>query len=175
MKAQIFAVATFLSGIVAAFPSATAEDALAARADNDVTDLEISAQSTIPLEVLFAEIDSIPDEILLAGDEATNDWLVEHGLREPDAVVEESKRDLVALEDRGVWGCVWAIGKTAFPAAKLLKIKKYIKALGGVKKSVQLILKAGKNYKKAIKIGGKTLWNLIKLISGFSDIEKECF
>lgn len=183
MKAQILAVASLLAGIAAAFPSATAEDALAARADNDLAELEINVQAAIPLEVLFAEIESIPDEILLAGDEVTNDWLIEHGLRQPDAVSEESKRDLVVredndvvqLEDRGLWGCVWAIGKAAFPAAKLLKIKKYVKALGGVKKAAQKILKAGKNYKKAIKIGGQTLWNLIKLISGFDEIERECF
>lgn len=179
MKAQFLAVATLFAGIAAAFPSATAEDAtaIAARNDNDLGDLEIDVQAAIPLEVLFAEIESIPDEILLAGDEVTNDWLIEHGLRQPDSVIEESKRDneLVQLETRGFWSCVWAIGKAAVPAAKLLKIKKYINALGGVKKTVELILKAGKNYNKAIKLGGQTLWNLIKLLTGIDEIDKECF
>jgi hypothetical protein len=183
MKAQFLAVATFLAGIAAALPSATAEDAIAARDSNDLVELEIDVQAAVPLEVLFAEIETIPDEILLAGDEVTNDWLIEHGLRQSDAVIEESKRDvvvreaydLVQLESRGFWGCVWAIGKAAIPAAKLLKIKKYIKALGGVKKAVKKVLKAGKNYKKAIKIGGPTLWNLIKLLTGIDEIDKECF
>jgi len=183
MKAQFLAVATFLAGIAASFPAATTGKAISAREDSDVPELEIDVQAAIPLEVLLSEIESIPDEVLLAGDEVTTDWLIEHGLRQSDAVIEGSKRgilvrednNLVQLESRGFWGCVKAIGSTAIPATKLLKIKKYVKALGGVKKAVQMVLKAGKNYKKAMKIGGKTLWNLIKLLSGIDKIDKECF
>ena len=97
--------------------------------------------------------------------------------------------------------CVGAIafevGTTLVPAgkiAKIAKIKKYIKALGGVKKSVTkmmkvikrlggfkkalISLKTKKGWKRALKIagryGGKPVLNLFLELVGFNNVKRNC-
>ncbi len=52
----------------------------------------------------------------------------------------------------------WAVGSTIFGAAKLLKVKKYIKALGGVKKAAGKYTSAIKLAKKQAKKAGSRNW-----------------
>jgi hypothetical protein len=95
---------------------------------------------------------------------------------------EEAESGLVArgqLEARrNKLKCALAVGKAivsnAIPAAKLLRIKKYIKALGGVTKTVKLIFK-GKNKAQWIKAGGQTLYKLVQEILNIKEIKKHCF
>ncbi|KAL2121683.1 hypothetical protein VTJ04DRAFT_2138 [Mycothermus thermophilus] len=74
--------------------------------------------------------------------------------------------------------CALAVAKmiatNVVPAAKLLRIKKYIKAIGGVTKAVKLIFK-GKNKAQWIKAGGQTLYKLVQEIIGITEIKKHCF
>ncbi|KAH6628908.1 hypothetical protein F5144DRAFT_550135 [Chaetomium tenue] len=149
------------------------------------------------LDRLLAEIDEIPDEILEKGDEALHQWLVEHGFRSDN---DKLKRDADAsafnaedaeslnLLERGelvTRASAWKIAKcvasivqllatTAVPAAKLLRIKKYIKALGGAKESVKLLLGATTRAEK-LKVGGEILVNLSAELLGISTVKKNCF
>ncbi|KAK0703000.1 hypothetical protein B0T26DRAFT_626149, partial [Lasiosphaeria miniovina] len=144
-----------------------------------------------PLDKLLDQIDAIPDAVLEAGDDALHKYLVDHGIRAPDAKLRRDVSDeadfsaVVArseLEARtSVWKiakCIAAIvkllGTTAIPAAKLLRIKKYIKLLGGVKKAVKLLLKA-KTRAQRLKLGGKALVNLAAELLGISSVKKNCF
>ncbi|KAK3952710.1 hypothetical protein QBC32DRAFT_313713 [Pseudoneurospora amorphoporcata] len=69
---------------------------------------------------------------------------------------------------------VQLIATTAVPAAKLLKIKKYIKALGGVQESVKLMLGATTKAEK-LKVGGTALVYLSAEILGISSVKAACF
>ncbi|GAB1312528.1 hypothetical protein MFIFM68171_02738 [Madurella fahalii] len=248
---------------------------------------------TFSLDHLFAEIESIPDEILEEGDEALHKWLVEHGNRAGDtklkrdvdgedvveddnddieeifedadesddasvverrddvgedvdedveevyedatesdgaAIVERGEEDFEDVDDveevyedadetdgasiverseevvedvsegdesefeglsileRGeiaarasIWKitkCVAAIvqllATTAVPAAKLLRIKKYIKALGGTKEAVKLLLGATTRAEK-LRVGGEILVNLSAELLGISTVKTHCF
>lgn len=124
------------------------------------------------LERVFGAIEEIPDEVLEKGDDETDKWLVEHGYR-----AHHDKRD---LEDRGFFDvarCVAAIaafiGSNAIAAAKILRIKKYIEALGGIRKSAELLLKAS-NAEERLKYGGEALALLAGEILGTGIIAKNC-
>lgn len=52
----------------------------------------------------------------------------------------------------------WAVGSTIFSVAKLAKVKKYIKAIGGVKKSAKKYMAAIKAAKKQAKKEGSRNW-----------------
>lgn len=129
------------------------------------------------LEKAFSAIEAIPDAVLEAGDEATNNWMVENGYR-----FQNKKRDMVDrdLEDRDVFGVVKCAGaiaafiaSNAIGAAKLLRIKKYIEALGGIRKSAELLLKASNNAER-LREGGEILALLAGEILGFSLIANNC-
>ncbi|KAK4184772.1 hypothetical protein QBC35DRAFT_39458 [Podospora australis] len=144
-----------------------------------------------PLDHLFAEIERIPDSVLEQGDEALHKWLVDHGDR---AAGENLKRDIdneeaaLSILERGeviARASIWKIAKcvaaivqllatTAVPAAKLLRIKKYIKALGGTKQAVKLLLGATTKAEK-LKAGGEILVNLAAELLGISTVKNNCF
>lgn len=155
-------------------------------------DFNFTTDFSFALDRLFAEIEKIPDEVLEKGDEALHEWLVAHGWRAGDA--ELPKRDTAgsgnaaSILERGkivarasawkVSTCVAAIvqllATTAVPAAKLLRIKKYIEALGGVKQAVQLLLGATTRAEK-LKAGGEALVYLSAELLGISTVQKHCF
>ncbi len=140
------------------------------------------------LEYTFNAIYSIPDEVLAEGGEAANKWFVDNDYRAADASLASdnddatlTERDLEALDARGFWDvtkCVgsvlWAIGSTAIPIAKITRIKKYIEALGGVKKAVELMLGATSKAEK-LKAGGQALVSLSAELLGISAVKANCF
>lgn len=77
-----------------------------------------------------------------------------------------------------VGGCVAAIAaviaSTAFPAAKILKIKKLIKSLGGVVEAVKIIAGASFSYEKLHALGGAASALAAELL-GIDGIKKQCF
>ncbi|KAK5658669.1 hypothetical protein OQA88_2065 [Cercophora sp. LCS_1] len=141
------------------------------------------------LELLLEAIDSIPDDVLLAGDETTNGWLVSHGYRNPGAssVSVSSRSNDVALSERAtaiapagiidVLNCAAKIAQfileNAIPAAKILKIKKAIKAIGNVKKVAELLRKV-RSLADARRIGGQALFEIADAIIGFSSVWGAC-
>ncbi|KAI9697656.1 MAG: hypothetical protein M1836_004606 [Candelina mexicana] len=134
------------------------------------------------LEKTFGVIADIPDDVLAKGDDATDKWLVAHGHRPTP----KSKRDVLIptrdleIEDRNFWDvakCVGAISafiaSNAIGAAKLLRIKKYIEALGGIKASAELLLKASTTAER-LKEGGEALALLAGEILGTSMVANNC-
>jgi hypothetical protein len=129
------------------------------------------------IEKVFGAIAEVPYEVLEKGDEETDKWMKEHGYRPTKDKREILDRD---LEDRGFWDvakCVGAISafiaSNAIGAAKLLRIKKYIEALGGIKKSAELLLKASTTAER-LKEGGEALALLAGEILGTSLIANNC-
>jgi hypothetical protein len=116
-------------------------------------------------------IQSVPDEVLAQGDAATAAWFREHGRGAGD------DRGLVTTQ-ASVLGCTAAIAtviaSTAFPAAKILKVKKLIGELGGVAKAVEIFWGASFSYEKLQVVGGAALALAGELI-GITSIKEECF
>lgn len=148
-----------------------------------------------PLDHLFAEIERIPDSVLQQGDDALHKWLVDNGDRAADENLKrdvdgpfESEDEVLSILERGelvARASLWKIAKcvaaivqllatTAVPAAKLLRIKKYIKALGGTKQAVKLLLGATTKAEK-LKAGGEILVNLAAELLGISTVKNNCF
>jgi hypothetical protein len=171
---------------------------LASRASSAVDNFNFTTDFDGALSSLFDVLDTIPDSVLESGDAALDAWLVANGLREPGAVkrsedvvldtrgvdgeMETSLFERAALQARVSWWkvakCVAAIvqmlATTAVPAAKILRIKKYIKALGGAKQAVKLLLGATSKAEK-LKAGGEVLVNLSAELLGISSVKKNCF
>lgn len=140
------------------------------------------------LELVLEAIDSIPEDVLLAGDETTNDWLVAHGYRKPHVVSVETRSpstDIVLSERANatpagiidVLNCAARIAQflleNAIPAAKLLKIKKAIGIIGGVKKVAEKLKKV-RSLADAKRIGGDALFQIADAIIGFSSVWSAC-
>ncbi len=98
------------------------------------------------LTLFLERVSSVPDSVLLQGDSATQDWLRAHY---PD-VGNQSRASVI--------GCVGAIGVAVggvpVPAAKILKIKKLVAQLGGIKEAVQIFWGASFAWEKIQAIGG---------------------
>ncbi len=67
----------------------------------------------------------------------------------------------------------WAVGSTVFAGTKLLKVKKYIKALGGIRTTAKLLIGATTTAEK-FKAGGSALVNLASIIFGIDSIKNNC-
>jgi hypothetical protein len=126
------------------------------------------------LEMVFNAIEQIPDEVLEKGDDETDKWMVEHGYR-----AQADKREVldIDLESRDALSCACAITKfvatNIFAAAKILRVKKYIDALGGVRRAAELLLRASTRAEK-LRIGGEALVQLAKEIFGTQDVADKC-
>lgn len=72
---------------------------------------------------------------------------------------------------------LWVVGSTCFAAAKIVKIKRYVKSIGGVKRAATLLMRAGRNASKAklLEIGGSSLMNLASEILGITTVKDNCF
>ncbi|KAI9778106.1 MAG: hypothetical protein M1816_004270 [Peltula sp. TS41687] len=116
------------------------------------------------LEDAFAVLQVIPDEVLEAGDEAKTKWVQEHYPGKGETGLEK-RADIVEIGQ-----CAREIA-TNVPAAKLLKLKKILKKLGGIKKAIKKLFNARKNPKAA----RGAVKELIDFILGISDIKKECW
>ncbi|KAG7291364.1 hypothetical protein NEMBOFW57_001380 [Staphylotrichum longicolle] len=166
-------------------------EARATVANDAVDNFNFTADFDFALDRILAEIDEIPDEVLEKGDEALHQWLVAHGNRAGNEKLKRddaSEAENLSILERGelaarasIWKiakCVAAIvqllGTTAVPAAKLLRIKKYIKALGGAKKAVKLLLGATTKAER-LKAGGQALVSLASELLGISTVKKNCF
>lgn len=166
-------------------------EARATAANDAVDNFNFTADFDFALDRILAEIDEIPDEVLEKGDEALHQWLVAHGNRAGNEKLKRddgSEAENLSIFERGelaarasIWKiakCVAAIvqllGTTAVPAAKLLRIKKYIKALGGAKKAVKLLLGATTKAER-LKAGGQALVSLASELLGISTVKKNCF
>lgn len=114
---------------------------------------------------------SIPDEILLQGDEATQKWVEEH----PATPATQEGQFVTYANKLACTGAILTmIAGNTIAAAKLLRIKRYIKALGGVKDAVQLMWGASFSEEKLLAAGG-ALGALAAELTGVAAIQSQCF
>ena len=155
------AAAADKTATTAAPASASAEQKAAA--ENLAPKLKGKAEE---MEKTLNVINSIPDDVLAKGDKATQEWL------EKDPKAQE------LTEEASVWGCTLALTgllvSTVVPAGKLLKLKRYIKELGGVKEAVKAMWGASFSYEKMIH-SGHALGMLAAELLGISQVRDHCF
>jgi hypothetical protein len=84
---------------------------------------------------LLRIIDEIPESVLLQGDEATRQWISVHLIQ--GTGIEGVASAAGFLECSGA--TLLAIGTTAIPVAKVLKIKKLMNSLGGVNEAIKIM------------------------------------
>uniref|UniRef100_UPI00402AA794 hypothetical protein n=1 Tax=Bacillus sp. DX2.2 TaxID=3073452 RepID=UPI00402AA794 len=65
------------------------------------------------------------------------------------------------------------VGSNLVAVSKILKAKKYIKALGGFKKSAELLLKAS-TWEERLNVGGTALANLGAIVFGTDQVNRHC-
>ncbi|RPA71458.1 hypothetical protein BJ508DRAFT_419912 [Ascobolus immersus RN42] len=139
---------------------------------NDIVSADVlSARSvaTSSVEDAFAFVESIPDSVLENGDFALNFYLIGTGVKSPSGAVEGLQGD--------AGSCALEIAKfialNVVQVAKILRIKKYIAALGGAKQAAQLLLRAT-TASERLRIGGQALKDLFAEISGVNSLVKAC-
>ncbi|MCP3028713.1 hypothetical protein [Halobacillus sp. A5] len=113
----------------------------------------------------------IPDELLESGNsEAINQYFADRGIDSHIYNSEKGDEASVIMQTQGWWGCSLAISQilvmNAIPIAKLVKIKQYVKALGGVKETAKLLV-------GATTPGEKTA-ALVAELTGFTNVKKAC-
>lgn len=133
------------------------------------------AQSSQALTRFFTYILNIPDTVLQQGDAATDQWIRSHPRGGgANAVVFHSPTPSAANPYR----CTLAVGAllvtTALPALKILKLKRYIEAIGGVAQTVRLVIGATSAAEKSravlVALGG-----LIAELTGIATVNQYCF
>ncbi|KAK0616430.1 hypothetical protein B0T14DRAFT_497676 [Immersiella caudata] len=177
----------FLSVLALVAPFVFANN-ISPRTDLSLVGKPINAPEVLGSVALFLEaVDSVPYDVLNAGEEAADDWLVAHGLRQPGGVTARSTDVAISqVEERAVAAtaglldiiaCALAVGEliltTAIPVTKLLAVKKAIDALGGIRKAAELLLKS-KDAQDALKRGGEALKEIFEALLGFKDVKKAC-
>jgi hypothetical protein len=164
--AKTATVAMLTAGMYASLlvaPPAQAASLAPTVAGSVVADLGLRSAE---LESALGLLAEIPDEVLIAGDAALAAWM---NATHPE-LAKTARADVV--------GCVGAIAiliaSTAFPAAKILKIKSLIGALGGVTKAVQLFWGASFKWEKIRALGGAAAALGAELL-GISAVKQKCF
>lgn len=134
------------------------------------------------IEHAFQVITAIPDDVLESGDAATAAWLKTNG-----PTVQATTTDLAltgsdASTDglvvvQGAWEvlqCVAAVTEFIvsglLPAAKLLRLKKIISQLGGIRKAIEALIASKGNIAKAAAL----VKELFNIISGFGTVKSKC-
>ncbi|MCF4007736.1 hypothetical protein L1O03_11230 [Corynebacterium uropygiale] len=115
------------------------------------------------MTTLLEYYESIPDEVLQKGDAAYDQWKEQHPIMATRANTVDCTLAITAL-----------IATTAIPVAKIVKIKKLIKALGGVQEAVRIMWGASFSYEKLMAMGG-AVKDLVAEIVGYKDVKEKCF
>lgn len=117
------------------------------------------------LTQFFEQVNAVPDAVLQQGDAATHAWLKDRQNGGPQA-----RADVMGC----VGGITMAIGGALIPAAKILKLKKLVAELGGIKEAVQAFAGAGFSWEKIQALGGP-LAALDGELLGITAIRNNCF
>ena len=119
-------------------------------------------------------IEEIPDELLKSGDsEAINQYFGDRGITSHIYNPEAGEESPVIIQPYGWWDCSLALGElvvmNAIPIAKLTKIKKYIKELGGAIETAKLLVGATTATEKVAALSA-----LIAELTGFTNVKNAC-
>lgn len=124
------------------------------------------------MEELLGVIDQIPNSVLLQGEKETHQWIEKQ--LSPEII---SIGGQVVAQPASFLSCssfiIGLIAGHALPIAKIMKIKKYMNALGGVKEAIQLMWGASFNYEKMQALGG-ALGLLAAELAGVAGIKQSC-
>lgn len=159
-------VAIPLSGVNVAYASeasstGTVTASQIAKSSEDSDMASEAADIENGLELIY----SIPDQVLQQGDKVSQEWLADH-------------RPASTTTRANTWGCTAAItlflGTNLVSAAKLLKIKRLIAELGGVREAMQIMWGTSFSYEKMREAGG-ALAALAGEFFGITSIRNECF
>lgn len=128
------------------------------------------------VEPFLEAIESIPDTLLEEGDSnKINQYFRDRGII--TRVYNEERGERVRSK-RGVVMCTAAIAAvlvtTAIPVAKIGKIKKYIKSLGGLSEAVPLIIFASSSAER-LRAAEDSLKSLIALVFEIDAIREHCY
>ncbi|MED1738175.1 hypothetical protein P4U97_01320 [Bacillus swezeyi] len=117
-------------------------------------DVQEALPDLMTSEEALSAIENIPESVVNQGSEAILDWF-KNNIEDPallaeiNAAIEKSDKP---FHTEGVWGCISSVGVAlvtlAWAPAKLLKIKKALKALGGVGTFVRKSISYFNYYKK---------------------------
>lgn len=151
---------------------------MVARDDTDDDDFELDPETS----ALLDRLDSIPSDVLDAGEEATATWLssnlwVPHTERALSIFETDGNLDARA-ESFSVPKCLTALGialgSNAFPIARVLRMVKIFKKFGDMKKTISRF-RAVRTVKGIRDVGGKELVELAAMIAGVDSVATKCF
>lgn len=133
------------------------------------------------IKEIFKIIENTPDNKL---ENNSEEQLIEYFNTKTDKIdfrVEDGKDSVIPY---GWWentkcgaAIIAVVGGTVFAGAKLLKLKKYIKALGGAKEAAYLVylyFSYGELPKDGLQNLGKFVLNLAEMILGIDTIKSQC-
>lgn len=169
--AFILATAIFTGGILPSTNIVKAESFY--NSFNELEDINLSVEQ---LEKVFEILDKMPEGILMSNDvNAIYNYLLENGIE----LKSNNYTSYGAWEIAKCVGAItWVIGSTVFAAAKIVKIRKYIKVIGGVKQAAIMLMgfyKTGVVPPDAGEKVGVALMNLASEILGIAAVRDNCF
>jgi hypothetical protein len=148
--------------MLAAPPAQAATGAPSSSVASIVEDLDLQA---VDVERGLALIESIPEAVLLNGQTAYEKWVA------GNPTMQRAARASI-LECTGAIAVL--IASTAFPVAKILKIKRLINSLGGVTKAVRTMWGASFSWEKIRTLGGAAAALGAELL-GVAAVKRGCF
>ncbi|KAJ4298334.1 hypothetical protein N0V88_003360 [Collariella sp. IMI 366227] len=137
----------------------------------DAANFNLTSDFDFSLDRLLSEIEEIPEDKLKRNEDSGEAEVHDLSIFERGELIARASWWKIAQR---VAAIVQLLGTTAIPAAKLLRIKKYIKALGGTKQAVKLLLGAASKAEK-LKAGGQALVALAAELLGISTVKNNCF
>ncbi|SFE37355.1 hypothetical protein [Peptostreptococcus sp. D1] len=177
MKKKISAVLLFsiLTGSVLPCVNTVRAEKSSYREIKNEHDAEMNL-SIAQLEKVFEVIEKMPEDILLKNDvNSIYDYLLKNGIE----LKSSSYTTYGAWEIAKCVGAIaWVVGSTVFAATKILKIKKYIKTIGGIRKAAILVMgffKTGVVPPDAGEKVGTAIMNLASELLGITAIKDNCF
>lgn len=91
---------------------------------------------------------------------------------------EENAQDSQLAGEAGLWGCSFLVGEllvtAAFPTARILKIKRLVKDLGGARNAVEIMWSIPFQQEKLLDIGG-TIPDRVAELFRIAQVKEKCF
>lgn len=139
---------SLIAGFASAAPASAQTRSAATSAELAAPPIPVLTDREQTVEMLTA-FEAIPDEVLLEGDAATRAWVAAN-LEPKQSNTPQPRANFLKCSG----AILVAIGTTAIPAAKILKIKRYMKALGGTKEAIKVMWGASFSHEKLKALGG---------------------
>lgn len=142
--------------------------------ESDGEENQLTSEELEQIITTLTAIEEIPDELLASGDsQAINQYFNDKGITSHIFNPEMGEKAPLIMQPYGWWGCSLSIAEllvmNAIPIAKITKIKKYIKDLGGAVESAKLLVGATSAKEKAAILSA-----LVAELTGFTNVKNAC-